>query len=144
VVDLLRHSVTALGALLSPRQREDIKGCAGAADPDVRVSGGIRLYLGVGTQLAPDDRHILPAVGSGVADWRASEVAACSERPDDLSIAGVECAEHAFIGTALEKHVARGGHHGRVVGDLPRNAPHGFSSYRIVGLKFPRRLGSRS
>src|SRR5688500_1446624 len=117
------------------RQREDIKRGAGPAEADIRVWCGIGRHASVWTQLAADDRHILPAVRAGVADWRTPEVAAGPERPDNFSGAGVKRAEYTFIGAALKKQVSCGGHHGRIIHDLPRHSPYGLSCYGIVGLE---------
>src|SRR5262245_31838716 len=126
------------------RQREDVERRARPAISDVRVSGGARFDAAVRTQLASDDRHILPAVWTGVTDRRTSKVAPCAERPDDLPRTGIERAEHTFIRTALKKHVSGSGHYRRVVAYFPRHSPSCFACHRIGGLQFSGRLRSRS
>src|SRR5215475_15458280 len=125
------------------RQRKDVEGRAGPSVADIRIGGGARFYAGVWAQLAPDNRHILPTVWTGVTDWRASEVATRAERPDNLPGAGIKRAEHTLIRTALKKQVASGSHYRRVVADFPRHSPDRFTGHRIGGLQFSCRLGSR-
>src|SRR5262245_1428829 len=126
------------------RQCKDVERRAGPSVADIRIGGGARFYAGVWAQLAPDNRHILPTVWTGVTDWRTSEVAARAERPDNLPGAGIKRAEHTFIRTALKKQVSSGSHDRRVVADFPRHSPDRFTRHRIGGLQFSGRLGSWS
>src|SRR5262245_52522614 len=126
------------------RQRKDVERRAGPSVADIRIGGGARFYAGVWAQLAPDNRHILPTVWTGVTDWRPSEVTARAERPEDLPRAGIKRAEHTLIRTALKKQVSSGSHYRRVVADFPRHSPDRFARHRIGGLQFSGRLGSWS
>ena len=130
-----RGAATACESAPSRAQREDVEHRALSSVPGGGVRRGVERDGRIAGAAAPYDRYVLRSVGAEVGDGRALEAPPGPEPPDDVAAAGVEGAQHALVGAALEHQVAGGGHHRRVVAARPLHAPDRPARDRIVGLQ---------